>query len=126
MGLLGTSGKRGNNLDEGVFELMVEDSVEMGGTVKGPTDDATCKVFLILLSILFSFCLHCPQRGFSHFFWGQFDFAFTSAVPRDFFVVNFNLVFTSAVPRDQSAPSLAPLQDDNCCVVDCRHLERKN
>ena len=48
MGLLGTSGKSGN-LDEGVLELMVEDSVEMGGTVKGPTDDATCKVFLVFL-----------------------------------------------------------------------------
>ena len=49
LGLLGTSGKRGNNLDEGVLELMVENSVEMGGTVKGPTDDATCKVFLVFL-----------------------------------------------------------------------------
>ena len=48
LGLLGTSGKS-DNLDEGVLELMVEDSVEMGGTVKGPTDDATCKVFLVFL-----------------------------------------------------------------------------
>ena len=43
-----------------------------------------------------------------------------------FLSLNFGLVFTSAVPRDQSAPCLAPLQDDNCCMVDCRHLERKN
>ena len=64
LGLLGTSGKRGNNLDEGVLELMVEDSVEMGGTVKGPTDDTTCKVFLIFFChFWFCFCLRCPQRS---------------------------------------------------------------
>ena len=68
---------------------MVEDGVEVRGTIKRPTNNATCKKNCLI------------------------------------FLVNFDLDFACTVSRDQPTPRLAPLKDDNGCMVDRRHLERE-
>ena len=36
------------------------------------------------------------------------------------------IFFACAVSGDKSTPCLAPLKDNNSCVMDCRHLEGRN